>query len=101
MTAIHYPPVPLVEITAKLQAYTASHGGTVEKRHLKALMDQVCSYAHSAGMTPEGMVIALREAYQSVIAERIQDEDRLHAVYDVLLEGCLSAYFDEQARRAR
>jgi hypothetical protein len=99
MTPPRFPPELVGEITAALQAYVATRGGSVEKQQVQALTDRVCTYAHTAGMTPEGMLLALRNAYDTVVASRVKDEDQLRGVYDRLLDSCLTAYFDEQARR--
>lgn len=96
--APHFSRELLAEVTTKLQAYATSHRGAREREALEELMARLCTYAHSVGMSPEGLVIALREAYTRVVALRVRDEHTLRAIYDELLAGCLAAYFAEQKR---
>lgn len=95
------PTFPLelsTELAETLQAYTASHYGLPESQQLDAITSRVCHAAHTTGMTPEAMVIALHGVYQSVVETNLKDETHLRAAYDQFLSRCLAAYFEEQAK---
>ena len=81
-----------------LEAYVSTKGAVTENERLQTAMDRVCSEAHKLGMTPEAMVIAVRAAYESVVAVKRLNDAMLRNAYDRLLSGCIQAYFEEQAR---
>ena len=81
------------ELGAALSEYATRPVGSVDDGRLKAATERVCVEAHAQGMSPEGMVIALRQFYEAIPEGSALSQDRRRAAYDRLLSACIHAYF--------
>lgn len=96
MADINFPAALHADLKSVLEADAASRGASVEDAEFIAAMDAVCRYALTSGMSPEGMVIALRHAYDAAAVGDARGNVYLRGSYDRLLSGCIEAYFADR-----
>ncbi|MDQ2666555.1 MAG: hypothetical protein M3Z05_11160 [Gemmatimonadota bacterium] len=96
MADINFPAALHADLKSVLEADAASRGASAEDAEFIAAMDAVCRYALTSGMSPEGMVIALRHAYDAAAVGDARGDTYLRGAYDRLLSGCIEAYFADQ-----
>lgn len=89
----YFPPELHARLALAIHKYAESRASTADAAELKAVIDPVCRHAHASGMLPETMVIALRHSYNSLASSANVSQANLRDAYDILLSGCLAAYF--------
>lgn len=88
-----FPPELQSRLALAIHAYADSRGDTSDAT-LAAVMELACRQAHERGMLPEAMVIALRDACDSLTPPARLTDERVRHAYDHLVSGCLKRYFE-------
>src|SRR5258708_22783451 len=90
------------ELAAALTEFASLPAGTANTMaRLRDATNRVCTEAHQQGMSPEGMVIALRQLYDAIPVNSAFEQERRPAAYDRPLSSCIHAYFKAAPKPTR
>ena len=92
MPPTRFPAELQSELAQTMSAYAWSAGAD-DARFVKIRL-LIARHAHATSMTPESMVIAVRDVYGSVSQNDAQTRELLRNVYDDLMSGWIRAYRD-------
>jgi hypothetical protein len=79
-----------LEISRALSAYLA----TGERQRLHAATQRVCTEAHALRLSPDQVVVALRELFERTPIAGDGEPERRHAAWEEFTQSCISAYFN-------
>lgn len=79
-----------LEISRALSAYLASG----ERGRLHAATQRVCTEAHARRLTPDQVVLALRELFDRTPIAGDVEPGRRRAAWEEFTQSCISAYFN-------
>ena len=99
MPPIQFPPEIQSALARAMRDVARGVGASADMR-LLAARDLVCRHVHDLAVTPEVMVIAVRDVYRSIVLSDVRDRERLRGSFDLLMSGWVQAYVDEAERRA-
>ncbi len=99
MAPTRFPPEIQSELAQAMGAFARTAGAAPEHTRFVAVRDLVCRHALASSMTPEMMVVAVRDVYLSVSQKDVPVRERLRDSYERLMFGWVRAYFEEANRR--
>jgi hypothetical protein len=92
MNPNQFPAALHAEVAQALHYHASSRGAAPEDVRLVAVRKAVCRHAHTAHMTPEGMVIAIGRAFEGVACYSHAGDVALRFAYDRLVTNCVKEY---------